>query len=134
MKNKNKKMSHYFLFCSCESSSSMEISKDIYSTKTMVQKNTKSDLSRVFYLINWGFDYRQISFWTKFLITKKYFQNKKIWNKSYSLIFKMLLSIISTVFKGCVCYIFASLFCKRALVKQGKMFSSSLQKLFPFLG
>ena len=43
-------MSHYFLFCSCESSSSMEIPKDIYSTKTMVQKNTKSDLSRVFYL------------------------------------------------------------------------------------
>ena len=51
---------------------------------------------------------------------------------------KRKISIMYSLFvllKGCVRDIFASLFCmsKRVLVKQGKMFFTSLRKLFSFL-
>ena len=105
-------MPHYFWFCSCESSSGMEISKDIYSTKAMVQKNTKSDLSRVFYLINWGFDYRQISSWNKFLITKKYISkirkfevsHTRWYLKCFCWSFQQYLKVVSATFL-LVCFI-----------------------------
>ena len=62
----------------------------------------------------------------------------KVLNGHKEISYAVFLTILKTtnsclyLFKGCVCYIFASLFfqSKRALVKLGEMFSISLQKHF----